>query len=169
MIGYLPQEPRLFSGSLLDNLALGMSTPSEEVIFAALEKTGLADAVNAHPMGLQLQISEGGMGMSGGQRQLVGLTRMLLQQPKIWLLDEPTASLDSRVERKIAEAIQSLPSDVTVIFTTHSQSWLRYASRVMLLEEGQIKSDVSIEEFQKITEQAQRAKPKSNLVNVGGV
>jgi ATP-binding cassette subfamily C protein LapB len=169
VIGYLPQEPRLFSGSLLDNLTLGMSTPSEEVIFAALEKTGLADAVNAHPMGLQLQISEGGMGMSGGQRQLVGLTRMLLQQPKIWLLDEPTASLDSRVERKIAEAIQALPSDVTVIFTTHSQSWLRYAKRVMLLDEGQIKRDVSIEEFQKITEQAQRAKPKSNVVNVGGV
>lgn len=169
VVGYLPQEPRLFSGSLLDNLALGMSTPSEEDIFAALEKTGLADAVNAHPMGLQLQISEGGMGMSGGQRQLVGLTRMLLQQPKIWLLDEPTASLDSRVERKIAEAIQALPSDVTVIYTTHSQSWLRYATRVMLLDEGQIKRDVSMEEFQKITEQAQRAKPKTNVVNVGGV
>lgn len=172
VIGYLPQDPRLFSGTLLDNLTLGMSVPPEEEIFAALEKTGLADAVNAHPKGLQLEISEGGMGMSGGQRQLVGLTRLLLQKPKIWLLDEPTASLDSRVEKKIAEVITELPEDTTVMYTTHSQAWLKYCKRVMLLDERQIKRDVSIEEFQQITRQAQQQQQKAaqngNVVNVGG-
>lgn len=157
VVGYLPQDPRLFSGTLVDNLTLGMSMPSEEAIFEALDKTGLLDAVKAHPQGLQIPIHEGGMGMSGGQRQLVALTRMVLQSPKIWLLDEPTASLDNRVERKIADVISNLPSDCTVIYTTHSQSWLAYCDRVLLLDEGQVKRDVSIDEFNNITQVARAA------------
>ena len=140
-IGYLPQEPRLFAGTLLDNLTLGMSMPDEEKIFSALRKTGLYDAVDKHPKGLQLEISEGGAGLSGGQRQLLGIARMVLQNPKIWLLDEPAASLDSEVEVKIMELIRSLPEDRTVVFISHKRSWISLADRVLLVESGQVKVD----------------------------
>jgi ATP-binding cassette, subfamily C, bacterial LapB len=147
VIGYLPQEPRLFSGTLLDNLTLGMSMPSEERIYAALEKTGLSEAVKAHPQGLQLPISESGSGLSGGQKQLVALTRLVLQEPKIWLLDEPTASLDSAVEALIAKVVNDLSRETTVIYTTHRTSWLSYADRVLALDAGQIKADVPPEKL----------------------
>jgi ATP-binding cassette subfamily C protein LapB len=144
VIGYLPQEPRLVSGTLLDNLTLGMSMPDEEKIVEALDKTGLLEAVQRHPMGLQLPISEGGAGMSGGQRQVVGLTRVLLQNPKIWLLDEPAANLDSELEKKLIDVISSLPADTTVIYTTHKQSWLSLADRALMVQNGEILADKEI-------------------------
>jgi ATP-binding cassette subfamily C protein LapB len=67
-------------------------------ILKATALTGLDQAIQNHPSGLEINISEGGKGLSGGQRQLVGLTRMLLARPKILLLDEPTASMDTRLE-----------------------------------------------------------------------
>lgn len=169
VIGYLPQDPRLFSGTLLENLTLGMSMPEESAVYAALEKTGLLDAVTKHPQGLQLPIREGGAGMSGGQRQLVGLTRMVLQDPKIWLLDEPTANLDSTVEQLIAAVLTELPADRTVIFTTHRQSWLRFSKRVLFLEEGQIKADLPTSEVVKASAAKQPAATSTApaAVNVG--
>ncbi len=142
VIGYLPQEPKLFSGTLLDNLTLGMSMPSEEDIYAALEKTGLIESVKQHPKGLLLPIAEGGFGLSGGQKQLVGLTRMVLQNPKIWLLDEPTSSLDSEIETRVVELIKSLPAETTVVFSTHKRAWVELADRVLVVDEGQIKNDL---------------------------
>lgn len=154
VIGYLPQDPRLISGTLLDNLTLGMPMPSEQEIVAALEKTGLLDAVKAHPMGLQLPIAEGGSGMSGGQRQAVALTRIVLQNPKIWLLDEPASSLDAELEQKVIDLIQSLPSTTTVIFTTHKQSWVSIASRGLMIHNGLIIKDI-------LAEPVASARPKS--------
>ncbi|MDF1692280.1 MAG: ATP-binding cassette domain-containing protein [Zhongshania sp.] len=163
VIGYLPQEPRLFSGTLLDNLTLGMSMPSEEEVISALEQTGLLNAVKRHPLGLQLPIAEGGAGMSGGQRQTVGLTRLVLQKPKIWLLDEPAASLDSELEAKIIGVIRSLPKDNTVIFTTHKQSWLALAERALFLENGEILANKVIVPPSNV----KNAKPSEGIVNVG--
>lgn len=150
VIGYLPQEVRLFSGTLLDNLTLGMSKPQESVINDAMEQTGLIDAVKNHPEGLQLPITEGGAGLSGGQRQLVGLTRMVLQNPRIWLLDEPTSSLDSDAEAKLISVIKNLPPDRTVLFTTHRNNWLDLAQRVFIIEGGKIKVDEAREKVQMI-------------------
>jgi len=167
VIGYLPQEPRLVSGTLLDNLTLGISMPSEEEIVAALEKTGLIEAVQAHPMGLQLPIAEGGAGMSGGQRQAVGLTRLVLQKPKIWLLDEPAASLDSVLEQKVIDIIIGLPSDTTVIFTTHKQSWVNLATRGFIIHNAEIVKELLPEAAAQNTEQPAVKTP--SVVNVGGV
>lgn len=141
VVGYLPQEPRLFSGTLLDNLTLGMSMPSEKDVWEALDAVGLAQTVKRHGEGLLLPIQEGGSGLSGGQRQLVSMARLLLQKPKIWLLDEPSASLDSETEARVKSVIQSLPKLVTVVFTTHRASWLELAQRVLIVENGQIRAD----------------------------
>lgn len=160
MIGYLPQEVRLFSGSLLDNLTLGMSMPDEATINDAMEKTGLLVAVKNHPQGLQLPITEGGTGLSGGQRQLVALTRMVLQNPKIWLLDEPSASLDSDAEAKLMQLIKALPGDRTVIFTTHRHTWLDLSGRVLIVESGRIAVDEPKEKVRAIAaKQAAKKEP----------
>lgn len=162
-IGYLPQDIRLFSGTLLDNLTLGMSVPSEDKIWQALEATGLAAAVRAHPDGLRLPIHEGGMGLSGGQRQLASLTRMVLQDPKIWLLDEPSSSLDSDAEAKVVNLIQNLPKDRTVIFTTHKKSWLALTERVIVVDSAQVVVDQPTNKVQALSEEEYKKRQAAEL------
>lgn len=100
-IGYLSQDVRLFSGTLRDNLTLGLPTQNDSKLLKACQLTGLQNIILAHPQGLELPIVEGGRGLSGGQRQLVGLTRLLLAQLKIMLLDEPTAAMDGQMEASV--------------------------------------------------------------------
>jgi ATP-binding cassette, subfamily C, bacterial LapB len=154
-IGYLPQEVRLYSGTLADNLSLGLSFPGEAALRAAMDQTGLALSLGRHPLGLNLPIREGGSGLSGGQRQLVGLTRLVLQRPKIWLLDEPSASLDKDSEERLIAVLQALPRDHTVIFTSHRPGWLALADRVLLMHDGVVKVDTPAERVRSI--QAQTA------------
>lgn len=134
-IGYLQQDGRLFAGSLRDNLILGLSDPGDELILQAAEATGLAASViRTHPRGLQQPIFEGGSGLSGGQRQLVNLTRLLLRRPKVWLLDEPTASMDGALEAHIVETLRSViaPSD-TLALVTHKPELLSLVDRVIVV------------------------------------
>ena len=95
-IGYLQQDHRLFVGTLRENLLIGLPDPGDAVLKSVMERTGLMRLVASHPKGLELPIAEGGKGLSGGQRQLVAFTRLILCDPAIYLLDEPTASMDER-------------------------------------------------------------------------
>lgn len=145
-IGYLPQEVRLFAGTLSENLTLGLSMLDEAEIRQAMEASGLSLSLGRHPQGLNLPIREGGAGLSGGQRQMVGITRLVLQQPKVWLLDEPSASLDGESEDRLMKMIHALPRDRTVIFTSHKIPWLALADRVIMVEDGVIKFDAPASE-----------------------
>jgi ATP-binding cassette subfamily C protein LapB len=141
-IGYLPQDVRLFNGTLRDNLVLGLPAPSDSQILKAASLTGLAQAIADHPRGLELQIAEGGRGLSGGQRQLVGLTRMLLAQPKIMLLDEPTASMDARLEARVMQHLfQEIAPESILVVVTHKVAVLPHVSRVIVIHKGQISVD----------------------------
>ena len=141
-IGYLSQDVRLFNGSLRDNLTLGLPTPSDSQILRACEKTGLSLVIQSNPKGLELEISEGGRGLSGGQKQLVGLTRMLLAQPKILLLDEPTASMDAQLESKVmAHLFEELPADALTVVVTHKLGILPHVSRIIVLDKGRVVID----------------------------
>lgn len=142
-IGYLQQEGRLFAGSLRENLVLGMIDPGDSVILEAARSTGLMTAVIArHPKGLQQDIFEGGSGLSGGQRQMVNLTRVFLRRPNIWLLDEPTASLDRNSELQVIAALKGrLSAQDTLILVTHKTELLEVVDRLLVIVNHQIIMD----------------------------
>lgn len=141
-IGYLPQDVRLYQGTLRENLTLGLPSPSDTQILKAAALTGLDQVIKAHPKGMALEISEGGRGLSGGQRQLVGLTRMLLQQPRIMLLDEPTASMDGALEAVVMQHLfQALAPDSTLVVVTHKPALLAHIQRLIVVDKGRIVLD----------------------------
>jgi len=141
-VGYLPQDVRLFQGTLRENLTIGLPSPSDEQILQAARLTGLEQAIAAHPKGLSLEISEGGRGLSGGQRQLVGLTRLLIAQPSVVLLDEPTASMDSDLERFVMGRLAShLRQDAVLVIVTHKAALLQHVSRILVVDRGRLALD----------------------------
>jgi len=141
VVGVLSQDVRLFAGTLRDNMTIGLNLVDEEEIRRAAKATGLLAMIEKHPRGLDMELAEGGRGLSGGQRQLVGLTRLQLANPQIYLLDEPTASLDKESEDQMMSWVKNLPADKTVVFTTHRMSWLQCADRVIVMESGRIATD----------------------------
>jgi ATP-binding cassette subfamily C protein LapB len=142
-LGYVQQDGRLFAGTLRDNLILGQLDPGDDVILETARKTGLLQAViAANPKGLQQEIFEGGTGLSGGQRQLVNLTRAFLRKPKIWLLDEPTASMDRALEQQVTQALRAAigPLD-TLVLVTHKGEMLELVDRVLVVANQQLVLD----------------------------
>lgn len=142
-IGYVQQEGRLFAGTLRENLILGMLDPGDEVIMKAAQQTGLLlSVVMPHPKGLQQPIYEGGSGLSGGQRQLVNLTRAVLRNPNIWLLDEPTASMDRNLEIQVTNALrQNIKDDHTLVLVTHKAEMLELVDRIIVIANHRIIAD----------------------------
>jgi len=145
-VGYLPQQVHLFNGTLRSNLVLSGAVTDTHLlqVCAAL---GIDQIAADNPLGMDLAISEGGEGLSGGQRQLVGLGRVFLGQPKVWLLDEPTASLDIECEKNILQAIQAtIKADDILLISTHRPALAaQLANRVMLMRRGEIVADGSPE------------------------
>lgn len=141
-VGYLPQEARLFSGTLRDNLLLGLPDPGDDVILEAARKSGLMDLVSGQPKGLGLEITEGGRGVSGGQKQLIALTRMLLAKPKSWILDEPTGSMDADSEARLVALLKNvLGPNESAIIATHKTALLPMLTRLLVIQGGRIVLD----------------------------
>jgi len=142
-IGYLQQDGRLFSGTLRENLVLGLIDPGDQAILATAQLTGLHQVVLApNPKGLQQAITEGGQGLSGGQKQLTNLTRVFLRKPRIWLLDEPTASLDRNLELTVLKALgATLRQQDTLVLVTHKPELLALVDRLIVVANHQIVLD----------------------------
>ncbi|MCE2782372.1 ATP-binding cassette domain-containing protein [Limnohabitans sp.] len=141
-VSYVQQDHRLFEGTLRQNLLVGLPNPGDDVVKAAMAQTGLLELVAGHPMGLDLPISEGGRGLSGGQKQLLVFTRLVLSKPKVMLLDEPTASMDGGTEARCLNALRSPElAPITLILVTHKPSMLSVVSRVLVMSKGQIVMD----------------------------
>ena len=141
-IGYLQQEHRLFKGTLRENLLIGMPDPGDDIIKQVASDSGLLEAISRNPKGLDMMISEGGKGLSGGQRQLVALTRLLMTKSTVWLLDEPTASMDINTESKSIQALKNkIKSDDTFLLVTHKMPLLSLVDRVICIVNHQIVLD----------------------------
>jgi ATP-binding cassette subfamily C protein LapB len=141
-MAYVQQEHRLFEGTLRQNLVMGLPSTSDDAVREAMDQTGLLDLVASHPMGLDLPISEGGKGLSGGQKQLVAFTRILLTRRHVMLLDEPTASMDTSTERRCLTALlKAMDEKTTMVLVTHKPNLLPLVNRIVVLSKGSIVMD----------------------------
>lgn len=140
-VAYLPQDVQLFKGSLRSNLGLAGSASDSRLLEVAA-MLGIDQIAVDNPRSMEMEISEGGDGLSGGQRQLVGLSRVVLARPTVWLLDEPTASLDNEAEARVIETLKRevKPDDILII-ATHRTSLLALANRVIMMRRGEVVMD----------------------------
>lgn len=142
MVTYLPQEPYIFTGKIIDNLMLGAKDDTTmEDVFWAVEMAHIADDIEQMPQGLETEISEGS-GLSGGQKQRIALARALLAKSSILILDESTSSLDVLTEKKVIDNLLAL-KDTTIIFVAHRLTIAQRVSKIIVMQSGQITEEGS--------------------------
>ncbi|HEC21499.1 MAG TPA: ATP-binding cassette domain-containing protein, partial [Chloroflexi bacterium] len=137
-LGFVPQMPFLFSGTVVDNIRYGRPDASDEEIREIAYRIGNGEWLETLPDGLQSDVGERGARLSMGQRQLVSLLRVLVQEPAIFILDEATASIDPFTEAQIQEALEMILARSTSILIAHRLSTVRSADRIIVLREGEI-------------------------------
>lgn len=137
-LGIVQQTPFLFGGTVRDNIRYGEAGASDEAVTAAAGRIGGGDWLDALPQGLGTDVGEAGKGISMGQRQLVALTRTLLHDPSILILDEATASVDPLTEAQIQEGLEVVLRDRTAIVIAHRLSTIRSADRIVVLRQGEV-------------------------------
>ncbi|TCM64386.1 ATP-binding cassette subfamily C protein LapB [Acinetobacter calcoaceticus] len=140
-MGLLNQNAHLFYGTIRENLSLGAPLVSDEDILSALTLTGTLNFVQEKKEGLDHLLLEGGVGLSGGQRQSLLLTRLLLRQPNILLLDEPTASLDEISEKQLIDHLKQWMGHRTLVVATHRRAVLALVDRIIVINEGKVVMD----------------------------
>ncbi|ENV68357.1 type I secretion system permease/ATPase [Acinetobacter towneri] len=156
-MGLLNQNAHLFFGTVRENLKLGAPLATDQDILTVLKMTGALDFVLAKKEGLDHQVLEGGAGFSGGQRQALLLSRLLLRQPNIVLLDEPTAALDDVTEKQLINHLHTWLGQKTLVIATHRRAVLELVDRIIVLQDGKIVMDGSKQQIlqQSVSNQAE--------------
>src|SRR5215216_485105 len=137
-LGIVPQIPFLFAGTVAENIRYGKPDATDKEVVNVASRVGGGDWLGALPQGLSTPVGEAGKGISMGQRQLVALARVLLQDPAILILDEATASVDPLTEAQIQEGLSTVLQDRTAIVIAHRLSTIKSADRIIVLRNGQI-------------------------------
>ncbi len=140
-IGAVPQDIVLFSGSIKDNIVYGLSHASDEDIVRVAKLSGVKEFVDRHPLGFDRDVGERGQALSGGQRQSVGIARALLNDPSMYLLDEPTSGMDNSSETAIKDHLSQVLVDKTLVLVTHKTSLLSLVDRIIVLDGGRLIAD----------------------------
>lgn len=140
-VGFLSQQASLFFGSLRDNIIMGKPMASDDEIIQALTLSGALALVQSLPDGLDHVISEGGKGLSGGQRQMLLLARTLIRNPRVLLLDEPTAWLDEVSEQHLIDKLLPWLEGRTLVVATHRPAVLRWVDRIIAVDKGRVVLD----------------------------
>jgi ATP-binding cassette subfamily C protein CydD len=137
-LAYVPQNPRLFAGSIAENVRLARPDADDAAVRAALAQARLLDQVMALPDGLATQIGEAGEGLSGGEIQRLALARAFLKDADLLILDEATAHLDAETEEVLSDAIADLTRGRTAIVIAHRLATVQRALQILVIEEGRI-------------------------------
>jgi ABC-type multidrug transport system fused ATPase/permease subunit len=137
-LGIVPQSPFLFSGTVADNIRYPKPDATDAEIEAAARSVGNGDWIDVLQDGLQTEVGEYGRSLSMGQRQLVALARILIQDPAVVILDEATASVDPLTEAQIQEGLDVVLADRTSIVIAHRLSTIEHADRIIVLDHGNI-------------------------------
>lgn len=140
-VGYLSQDVRLFAGTLRENLNVNSLEHDDHRMLEALEFAGLGQYIRGHHKGLDMEIHDGGEGLSVGQRQAVGWARLWLQDPQIVLLDEPTAALDQTLENALISRLMPWLEGRTALIATHRVPILALTTRTFILQNGRLAVD----------------------------
>jgi len=134
-IGYVSQSPLLLAGTILENLRYGDPDAALEQVIQAAQTAGIHDYIAGLPLGYDSPVGERGVNLSEGQKQRLSLARALIKDPDILILDEPTASLDSLIERSIFESLPEITRGKTVFLVAHRLATVQHADRILLLNE----------------------------------
>ena len=140
-VGYVPQDSRLFNGTLRDNVLLGRASADATRLVQVARLTGLARVAESHPLGWDLPVGASGGLLSGGQRQLVALTRSLITEPRILLMDEPTSSMDAQSEMAFLRQLQQAAKGCTLVVVTHRPAVLELVQRIIVIDAGKVVMD----------------------------
>ena len=137
-IGVVLQDNFLFSGTIKENIAFGVSDPPMQDVITAAMLAGAHEFIYELPLGYETTIGERGMSLSGGQRQRIAIARALFTKPKILILDEATSALDTESEKVIQENLDNILRDRTTIVIAHRLSTIRNADLIVVLDKGLI-------------------------------
>lgn len=163
-IGYVGQEAQLFMGSLRENLVLSDTWITDERIMEALSSLGLHAMVASHPRGLDMPLTEAGGGLSGGQRQLLAVVRMMLRDPVYVFMDEPTANMDQDTEARVIRVLGEWLKGRTLVISTHRPQLLAWVDRIVVMHKGSVASQGPRDEIlQKLTRNPARSNRASDL------
>lgn len=137
-VAYIPQETFLFSGSILENLTLGMDGYTMEEVIEASKSAQAHEFINNMPLRYETRLEENGANLSGGQRQRLALARAMLKKPDILILDEATSNLDSITEKALDKTINEFSKDMTTIFIAHRLSTIKNCDQIFVMDHGKI-------------------------------
>ncbi len=137
-IGYVDQEPYLFSMSIRDNIALGKKDATDAEIDRVVQHAGLVPDLERFPEGLDTMVGERGVSLSGGQKQRIALARALIKQPRILILDDAFSSLDVETEETILKSIRDTMKTTTTVIITHRLSIAAYVDQILVLDAGSV-------------------------------
>jgi ATP-binding cassette subfamily C protein LapB len=142
-VALLGAAPRLFNGTLRDNFDLATidERVPDEAIMRALQRFGLDAFVRSHPKGLDMPVGDDGHGLSSGQKQLVGLARLTLRNPRVVLLDEPTSGLDEGTETRVLKSLMEWAGTRSLVIVTHRPQVFAIVNRIVVLDAGRIMLD----------------------------
>ncbi|MDO5027517.1 MAG: ABC transporter ATP-binding protein [Tissierellia bacterium] len=148
-IGYVPQQHILFSKSVYDNIAFGLQEARPDQVDEAIEFADFTKDLNTLPNGLDTMIGEKGVSISGGQKQRISISRAIIKDPDILILDDSLSAVDALTEKNIIENIRSQRANKTTIIVAHRLSGLKHADKIIVLDKGRIVEEGSHEDLLK--------------------